>query len=110
MHSEGGEEMVRNLMLAGAALLFSAPVWGQAYVSGGVSIVFGRPAPVYYYPQPVVPMYVEPMPVPYPMMVMAPGYRIPSRHWKKMRRGYAPAYYYGDRYDRHDRHNGRRRR
>jgi len=104
--------MVRNLILAGAALLFSAPVWGQAYVSGGVSIVFGRPAP-YYYPQPVVPVLVQPVPMPYP--VMAPGYRIPPGHWKKMRRSYAPVYYdrYDDRHDRHhrhDRHCGRRHR
>jgi hypothetical protein len=100
--------MVRNLMLAGAALLFSAPVWGQAYVSGGVSVVFGRPAPVYYYPQPVMPVVIQPVPVPYP--VMAPAYRIPPGHWKKMRRGYAPAYYYGDRYYYDDgRRCGRRR-
>ena len=94
--------MVRNLMLAGAALLFSAPVWGQAYVSGGISVVFGRPAPAYYYPQPVMPVMVQPIPVPYP--VIAAPYRIPPGHWKKMRRAYyapAPAYYgnyYGDRY------------
>jgi len=87
--------MVRNLMLAGAALLFSAPVWGQAYVSGGVSVTFGRPAPVYYYSQPVVPVLVQPVPVPY--RVMAPGYRIPRGHWKKARHAYAPVYYYDDR-------------
>lgn len=97
--------MVRNLMLAGAALLFSAPVWGQAYVSGGVSIVFGRPAPLYY-PQPVVPVIVQPVPVPYP--VMAPAYRIPPGHWKKARRGhFAPAPVYRGGYYR-DRSYGRR--
>lgn len=96
--------MVRNLMLAGAALFLSAPAFAQAYVSGGVSVVFGRPAPVYYYPQPVMPVMVQPVPVPVP--VMAPGYRIPPGHWKKMRRGYAPVYY-GDRY--YDRRCDRRR-
>lgn len=97
--------MVRNLMLAGAALLFSAPAFAQVRVSGGVSVFFGNPAPVYYYPQPVVPMVVAPM----PYAVAAPAYRIPPGHYKRMRRGYAPVYY--DRYydDRYDRRCGRRR-
>lgn len=93
--------MVRNLILTGAALLFSAPAWGQAYVSGGVSIVFGRPASVYYYPQPVMPVILHPAPVPY--LAIAPGYRIPPGHWKKARRGYDRAFYYDDRGRRCDR-------
>jgi hypothetical protein len=97
--------MVRNLMLAGAALLFSAPAWSQVHVSGGVNVVFGRPAPVYYYPQPVVPVRMYPVPVPYP--VMAPGYRIPPAHWRRAKRAYATAYCYDDR---HDRRCDRRRR
>lgn len=101
--------MFRNLMLSGAALLFSAPVWGQAYVSGGISVVFGRPAPAYYYPQPVMPVMVQPMPVPYP--VLAAPYGIPYGHLKKLRRGYAPPRYHVDRYYGYDRgcHRHRRR-
>ncbi len=85
--------MIRNLVLAGAALLFSAPAWGQAFVSGGVSVVLGRPAPVYY-PQPAVPVLVRPVPVPY--RAVAPACRIPPGHWRRAKRVYyvpAPAFH-----------------